>query len=273
MIKQLLFLVFTANLSVSFTQDSLSYSWKEVMSYKVAECETWTVDLLENIYVSDGGMVHKYDSSGVIMFSQSIKSLGNTTHLIPVNTMKIIHFSEEQQTLCYFDNTLSSMNDCIDLTREKIVSAEFVCGSSQPNKVWVIDNLNSTLSLLSLDNLQQRQEVGNLRGILDINNITQIRERYNRLFVLDKSKGIYVFDIYATLIEFIPRKNIQHFDASEGTLFTVSDKTLFVRSLVTGEEFGIHLPIDGVFEMNYRNQFFFLRSKGNVHKYELQFFK
>jgi hypothetical protein len=56
-------------------------------------------------------------------------------------------------------------------------------------------------------------------------------------------------------------------------LFTVSDKTLFVRSLVTGEEFDVHLPIDGVFEVNYRNQFFYLRSKGNIYKYELQFFK
>lgn len=273
MIKYILFVFCLVSLSVSYAQDSLSFSWKEVRSYKVAEGEAWNVDLLENMYVSDGGMIHKYDSSGTLRFSQSIKSLGNTTHLIPVNTMKLIHFSEEQQTLCYFDNTLSSMNDCIDLTNEDIVSAELVCGSSQPNKVWVLDNLNSTLHLLSLDNLRQSQVVRNLRGVLDLNNITQIRERNNRLFLLDKSKGVYVFDLYATLIEFIPGESIQQLDAFEGTLFTVSDNTVFVRSLITGEQFSIELPIDGVSEVNYRNQFFYFRSKGNVHKYELQFSK
>ncbi len=271
MIRQTIFLVFTLFLSVAYAQDSLSYSWKEVRTYKVAEGEVWTVDLLENMYISDGGMVHKYDSSGTLRFSQSIKSLGNTTHIIPVNTMKLIHFSEEQQTLCYFDNTLSSMNDCVDLTREGLVSAELVCGSSQPNKVWVLDNLNSTLHLLSLDNLRQSQEVRNLKGVLDLEHITQIRERYNRLFVLDQSKGVYVFDLYATLIEFIPAESIQQLDAYEETLFTVSDKTLFVRSLKTGEQFSVNLPVDGVSEVNYRNQFFYLRSNGNVHKYELQF--
>ncbi len=151
------------------------------------------------------------------------------------------------------------------------MSAELVCGSGQPNKVWVLDNINSTLHLLSLDNLSQSQEIGNLRGVLDINNVTQIRERYNRLYVLDKLKGVYVFDLYATLIEYIPGESIQQLDAFEATLFTVSDKTLFVRSLKTGEQFSIKLPVNGVSEVNYRNQFFYFRSNGNVHKYELQF--
>ena len=271
--KQFLFVLFMVSLSVSFAQDSLSYSWGKVRSYSVLEGETWAVDLLENMYISDGGMIHKYDSSGRLRFSQSIKSLGGTTHLIPVNAMKLIHFSEEQQALCYFDNTLSSMNNCIDLSRKKIVSAELVCGSSQPNKVWILDNLNSTLHLLSLENSLQSQEVGNLQGVLDINNITQIRERCNTLFVLDKIRGVYVFDLYATLIEFIPGENIQQLDASDGMLFTVSNKTLFVRSLVTGEQFKIKLPVDEVGEIRYRNQFFYLRSKGIIHKYTLQLSK
>lgn len=268
--KQYIFVLFTISLSVSFSQDSIVYSWEKIRSHSVNEDEVWTVDLLENIYISEGEMIHKYDSFGSLKFSQSIKSLGGATCLVPMNAMKLIHFSEEQQTLCYFDNTLSSMNDCVDLSRKNIVSAELVCGSSQPNKIWVLDNLNSTLHLLSLGVVQQNQEVGNLQGVLDVANITQIRERSNTLFVLDKSKGIYVFDLYATLIEFIPGENIQQLDAYDRTLFTVSKNMLSVRLLVTGEEFSVELPIDDVDELCYRNHFFYLRSGGNIHKYRLQ---
>ena len=256
---------------LSYGQDSLDYAWKKVRSYPIGQDEIWVVDVLENIYISDKGLINKYDSSGVLWFSQSIKSLGNTTQLIPINSMKLIHFSEEQQTLCYFDNTLSSMNDCIDLTDQDIVSAELVCGSSQPNKIWVLDNLNSTLNLLSLDNLSQTQEVKNLRGVLNLDEVTQIKERYNRLYLLDKSKGVYVFDLYATLIEFIPEESIQQIEAFENTLFTVRGNLLNVRSLITSDNFDVELPIDNVSELGYRNQFFYFRSNGNVHKYELQF--
>lgn len=257
----------------SFGQDSLDYTWKKIQSYPIADDEVWVVDVLENIYISDNGLINKFDSSGVLWFSQSIKSLGNTTQLIPVNSMKLIHFSEEQQTLCYFDNTLTSMNECVDLTDQDVISAELVCGSSQPNKVWVLDNLNSTLNLLSLDKLRQTQEVKNLRGVLDLDEVTQIKERFNRLFLLDKSKGVYVFDLYATLIQFIPGESIQQLEAFENTLFTVHGNLLNVRSLLTSDNFDVELPVDNVSEIGYQNQFFYFRSNGNVHKYELQFSK
>ena len=272
MINKFFFFMLLFNLNCVISQQE-SYSWEKVNSYKINKGETWAVDLLENIYISSGEIIHKYDSTGNIIFSQSIKSLGNVTEIIPINTMKLLHFSEDQQTLCYFDNTLSFIDDCLDLSVEGIISAELICASNQPNKVWVVDNLNLTLHLLSLSNKQQSQIVRNLRGILDINKITQILERENKLFLIDNTKGIYILDLYASLIEFIDQKNILYLDVNEATIFILSDTDLFVKNLFTGDQLSINLPVDGIFELKYKNDFFYLRVNQNIYKYKLQLYK
>jgi hypothetical protein len=252
-------------------QDSLAPSWEEKNVYPIGEDNVWSVDAGENIYVSENGLMKKFNSEGKLMFSQSIKSLGRMTQLIPVNTMKLIHFSEEQQTLCYFDNTLSSMDDCLDLSEEGVVSASLVCGSNQPNKIWVLDNLNSRLLLLSLDGLYQDQEIKNIKGTLEIENITQILERGNHLFLLDGERGVLVFDLYGALIDFFPQKSIQQLDAFENTLFTLIDNRLHILSLDNEASMDVDLPIEGVYEFTFQNHFFFFRTANGVHKYELQF--
>ena len=251
--------------------DSINYTWKKETRYSIAENEVWSIDGLENFYVSKKGLIEKYDSAGVLKFSQSIKSLGRMSQLVPVNTMKLVHFSEEQQTLCYFDNTLSSLDDCLDLTEEGIVNAALVSESNQPNKIWVLDDLNTRLLLLSLNNQNQPQELINLSGILDISRVVQIAERGNRLFLLDENKGVYMFDLYGSLLEFIPLESIQQLDANEQTLFTLKDDALQIRAFTTGESFSVKLPVDGVLEFAYRNRCFFFRTADSVHKFALQF--
>ncbi len=252
-------------------EDSLTYQWSLKRTYAIEPDGVWSVDGLENVYISDFGLINKFDSAGVLKFSQSIKSLGRMTQLVPVNTMKLIHFSEEQQTLCYLDNTLSPLDDCIDLSMEGVVNAGLVSESSQPNKIWVLDNLNSRLLLLPLDNVYQLQEVANLRGVLDISNVSTLKERNNHVLLVDEDKGIYIFDLYGSLLEFIPGKNILDVDANEQMLFTLRKEGMDVRSFSTGEKIRIDLPVSGITGFSYRNRFFFFRTGKTVYKFALQF--
>lgn len=251
--------------------DTMSYQWKQEHEYALGDQEVWTVDVLENIIVSDNGLIRKYNASGALQYTQSIKSLGRTTQIVPINTMKLIHFSEDQQSLCYFDNTLSSMNDCIDLSAEGIVYATMIGYSNQPDKIWLLDNVNSRLLLMSLRDQSQQQEIKNLKGILNLKGITQIAERGNRLFLLDPERGIFVFDMYGSLIELIPLLDQIQVDAYENSLFSIDEKQLTVYAMQTGEQLVIPLPISGVLEFSYRNRFFYLRTSEAVHKYALQF--
>ena len=255
----------------SFGQDSIVPIWEESKIFSISVNEVWTIDAFENVYISHKGSINKFNSGGDLMFTQSIKSLGRMKQLSTINTMKLVHFSEEQQTLCYFDNTLTSMGDCLDLIDKDILNASFICSSSQPNKIWILDNVNSKLMLLSLDNTNQSQELKNLKGVLNIEQITQILESSNRLYVLDKNKGVYIFDMYGTLIQHIEEESIQQLAANEQTLFTLENGMLGVHTKNNKANFHVKLPIEGVVEMVYRNQHFYLRNAIGVHKYALQF--
>jgi hypothetical protein len=251
-------------------QDSIRYTWKKVISYPVSSGEVWNVDIMENFYASNEGTINKYDKEGSLMFTQSIKSLGRTKQLVPLNIMKIIHFSEEQQTLCYFDNTLTSLDDCVELIDRDIFNATIISSTSKPDQVWILDNINSKILLLSLQGLNQGQEIENLGGILSINNISQMLERTNRLYLLDREKGVYVFDLYGTLIHHKDVQKVKELDAYEKSIFLLMDDRLKIISLDEEYELEFELPVKDILEFKYMNQFFYFRTSSDVHKLTLQ---
>lgn len=271
---KLICLLFGINMMfTSHAQDSLGYQWNELQSYPVKESEIWHVDVLEYYFASDNGTINKYSIDGKLMFSQSIKSLGQIKDFVSINTSKLIHFSEEQQTLCYFDNTLTKLDDCVDLTEEGLINVTMISASSQPNKVWVFDSFNSRLLLLSLNRLNQQQEVLNIIGTLDIKEVSQIKERGNRLFVVDPTKGVYIFDLYGSLIEFIPEKGVIQVDGHEKAMFTLHKDKMRVRFFDSNKFDDVMLPMSSISGFMYRNQHFFFKSKDAVHKFELQISK
>lgn len=254
----------------SKAQDSTNYYWSEKMTYPIDSSEVWAVDALEYMYISKTGVVNKFDSTGELKFNQSIKSLGKMEQLIPINTMKLVHFSSEQQTLCYFDNTLTQTSDCVELSDREIVNAKLVSASSRSGQIWVFDNLNSTLVLLSVEGNSQTQKIENLRGVLNINKITQIIERNNYLFLLDSEKGVYIFDLYGSLIDFKAVEGVRSIDAFENSLFMLTENELKISLLNDGSMLTTHLPDGNYYELKYVNQFFYLRTLSNVHKFTLQ---
>lgn len=259
---------------IDFPVDSASYKWVNRTTYNIDSNEVWAVDGIGNVFISQDGVTSKYDSIGVLKFSQSIKSMGKMRQLLPINSMKLVHFSEEQQTLCFLDNTLTIFNGCLDLSERNIVNASFVEASSRPDLIWVFDNLNSKLVLMSVnDNSQQRQEIDNLGGILDLKSISQIIERGYRLYIVESGKGIYILDMYGSLMEHREEENLIAIDADGDRLFILYPNELKFVNEVTDSEITISLPMEGILEMAYRNQHFYFRTSQHVHKFRLQFVK
>jgi hypothetical protein len=248
-------------------QDSLA--WHFYGEIPIASNDTWSVDVLENIYVVSDKNLTKYDSTMKVSFTQSIKSLGRLSACEPMNTMKVIAFSEEQQSVCVLDNTLTLSEACIDLSLYDVFNATQIAVSSQPDKLWVFDQLNSRLLLLSLGSIKQSQEVGNMQGITGIGEAVKMEENQNELYISDRLGQIFVFDVYGTLKWTVGKSEMTDFTVHDGYLVRiVGDKIMIHKG---GEEMldPRNLPIAGIKELHISSGFYYFRTADKILKYSV----
>ena len=258
--------------------DTMTYSWSLEHRFKMNSNDIWSVDKLENVYISDGESVKKYDSTGVLKFQQSIKSFGQVTQLAPVNSMKLIYFSQEQQTLCFLDNTLTATEDCIDLADYEIYNAEWIATSTRPELLWVYDNVNSTLKLISLKLLGEvNLEIVNVMGILGLNSTDKILEAGQYLYVFDASKGVYQLDFYGGLLNKWDSVGESTIAADqESHLFRLRGNEILTQGLLQGaseEQAIFKLPAEDISEIQIMGTHLYFRTSETVHKYTLDFNK
>ena len=163
----------------------------------------WNIDELQNVYLIQGSTLIKCDSSGKQLFSQSIKSIGNVAQIEPINALKIAVFSEEQQSICLFDNTLTLNGECNYLDKYGIRNAKFIARSNRPNLFWIYDQFNSTLLLIDIISNKTIQKVDNVKGLIlkgeEENEVEKIQEFNNHFYLIDSKETIYEFDQLMTL--------------------------------------------------------------------------
>jgi hypothetical protein len=249
----------------------ISQTLSEIHTYPISENAVWTVDGLENIILSERDRLTKYDKKGKLLFEQSQKSLGRFDKVELVNSLKFYGFSETQQLICFFDNSLSMMEKCLDLSEYDLINVSTVASSGQSDKMWVFDQVNSTLHLLSFNGLLQSQAIKNLNGILNAENISQLIEWENKLFVLDNKKGIYVFDLYGTLIRFIEFDNIKWIQIYNEYIICLRDNELKMISLQNDKSVIFPLSYQDVQTIFVDDDFVYLRTPKTIIKTQFVF--
>ena len=198
----------------------------------------WNIDELQNLYLIQGSTLIKCDSSGKQLFSQSIKSIGNVAQIEPINALKIAVFSEEQQSICLFDNTLTLNGECNYLDKFGIRNAKFIARSNRPNLFWIYDQFNSTLLLIDIISNKTIQKVDNIKGLIlkgeEENEVEKIQEFNNHLYLIDSKETIYEFDQLMTLNrEFIKHsKKIAFWD---NQLIEMEGNKTWITSLINKE--------------------------------------
>jgi hypothetical protein len=269
MIKNiLLLLVFFSALMVRSQEND----WKLEKEIALSKEGVWAVDEFNNVYIAANNTLTKTDSIGQLKFKQSIKSFGNLSAIEIINSMKIVVFSEEQQSIGFFDNTLTQSDNSIDLSELNIVNARIISRSSQQEKLWVLDQQNSTLFLISLNRSNQFQEISNLSGLLNLNDITFIKEEKNQLFVADKSGKICLFDVYGSLKNCF---DFPRFDAltikGDFIIGCQNDQIEFfnTKNLETKK---LLFPIKGVKECKLSGNYFYFRTDNKIYKYTLNLY-
>ena len=248
------------------SQDSLI--WKEVWSIPTRNVTAWDIDEQENCILAFGNLLQKLNTNGQLIFQQSSKSSGRISTIDARNPMKILLFSEEQQIIHFCDNSLTSQQEKIDLSTFNLNNVSYVSGSNQPNKCWAYNQDNSQLVLLSQNN-SQLQRIENCRGLLGYNEVNQLLEVNNNLFLIDYKKGIYQLDIYGSLIQFIPISNFSYCWIEDDIIFNIIDNTLHLYSINNPNSTkSITLPFDAL-EIKKRGNFYYLLGKEKLSKLSL----
>lgn len=173
--------------------------WEEKWRIPSDIFTVWDIDQASNSIICSQNNVTKRDINGKIVSEQSVKSIGALTKIDASTIFKLALFSENQQQICFLDNALALQNDCIDLATFDIQYAQTFCYTAQNDRLWVYDQLNSSIRLITLKTMEQ-QIIQNLRSLIQFNAISQLFEWNNELFLVDDAGKVHHFDLFGSFI-------------------------------------------------------------------------
>jgi len=152
-----------------------------------------SLDMQQNIYAVDRDQrIIKYNRKGEILNFYQNNRLGKIQQIDVANPHKILIFYKDQQSIVFLDRNMIEVSR-IDLNRFGL--PEFSTAAvSNDNQIWFFDEFENELKKMDIS--------GNIRTISENTigiwgeslHITKIRERFNRVFLLDSNKGIFIFD-------------------------------------------------------------------------------
>lgn len=187
-----------------------------------------SVDRQNQIYVCNyNGEISRYDSNGKLQLTFSPKQPAKITLLEAWNGLRVFSFSRDLQQYTWLDRFLTDAPS-YNFGPELVAYARLMA-PAQDDKIWVIDDADFTLK--KIDPIGQ-QIVLNTQLSLVLNSaatdLVFMREYQNLLFILDKNKGIIVFDNMGNLKQKIPAEGAEWFGFSgEDILFTSENRLCF----------------------------------------------
>ena len=254
-------------MSLFFITEEKKVQWMEKASIEVSP-DAWGVDPLGNVIYAKGDVMVKLDTSFQVQFQQSTKGLGEITELDASHAQKTMVFSEDQQQIFFLDNTLTLADASIDLAQEGISYASHISYSNQPTRYWVYDLDNFKLWLFD-DLKPQPTVIENLSGVLNGLNVDALFETENKLFIWDKTKGVYQFDVYGSLTQTYNIVDAQALTYWEGSIFYFKENQLFEMN-AKGKEKAVDFPVEGVKKFYIEEQNFYLQTDTKIIKYSLK---
>lgn len=242
----------------------------------------WYVDPIGNHYVIDNNKISKIDSLGKVVFTQAIKSQGEISLLVFNSAQKIVSFSEEQQQICVFDNTITPVSMCLDLDEFAISNATFIASSSRANSIWVFDRVNSTILLLDTEKKIVLQRLRNVSGLIGFTgNVTFMREDNEKLWMSD-GKRTFSFDLnlnlvdtheYPCLSKRLTTSNNEPIWTTSfialNTYFEFQEDVLFVLNLDSKDQGIGENPVPDAENIYYSNGNFYFKKGSKVFVYKI----
>jgi len=229
----------------------------------------WFVDPLGNHYAQENNKLSKLDTLGKVQFSQAIKSQGEISQLVFNSAQKVIAFSEEQQQICIFDNTLTPITSCLNLDDFSILNATAIASSSRANSVWIYDRVNSSILQLDTDKKVVYQQLKNITGLIGFSgNISYLKEEDEQLWISDGERT-FSFDLNLNLMQENDFSCGPKSFIKASTFFEFGDNAFFILDLNTKKQGIGENPVAEAEKITYSNGYFYFQKGNKILLYKI----
>jgi len=227
-----------------------AYAQMKITTIKVSdEIIQATVDRVGELYVvTKSGQIQKFDINGKLL---SVYKNGPTPTLFePRDGSRLFTYFKGERKINY-------MNPSFEVTSAYQIDSAFaiepwLACSSGDHHVWILDAADRTLK--KIEPLKSSLLIDVNLGVVsdDLTTIVTMREYQGFLFLLDKEKGIYIFNGMGKLIKTISSPHLTSFNfLGEELYYPVSGKIAFLnlfstetREISTGGSFKFVLLTD-----------------------------
>lgn len=234
--------------------------------------DEFTVDAIGYIYTAEKDIIEKRDTSLHLLFRQSVKMTGQITTIDVTNPLKPLLFFLPQQSILFIDNTLTPYQNLGSLSNLGVSYATLVCYSEQFNRFWVYDQDNSQLILFDNDGKKIRN-TENLSGLIGVVNPVQLLEKNGILFLVDENRGVYLFDMFGTLINFFEISNLEWIQADENNLYYILEDKIYSRNIKFNTDFTVAMPSNYLPKFRISKDLFYFKKGNQIDVFQINLTK
>ncbi len=189
-------------LGLLFTNLAMSQTWvlEKELTLKDSTYH-WTSDEWGQLYQWKGNTVWLQNEQNQQPFQETYKTLGDISNIQPINGLRGLLFSENQQMLGLVDNTLQLQEGIIAFFELDFSAVSKIAASSRPDFIWIFDQYRERLILYNFKQAEVIQIVDNCFGGLKEVQIKLFFEYQQNLICLLSDGSYFEFDRNLTLVK------------------------------------------------------------------------
>ena len=255
---------------IFFSVQLKAQNLKLIRTMPVKDCIHVAIDHHHNLYtVSVKGEIRKWDREGNAREYNNSISLGKLGELDVEDPLKLLAFYPDYNTILILDNRISEQRR-LDLTSSGLFQIPGICHSFDDH-IWVYDPNDLKLKKLnmSLETISNSPDLSLVLGYSP--EISKIKEHTNKLYLLERDKGVLIFDTYAQFDKQIPFKKIEDIAVYQDLLYYYKEG-ICMYHLKKFEEIKLTKgPIDDFLQLSVKSDRLAVLRKNQLDLYEIQF--
>jgi len=223
------------------------------------------IDNLQNIYIlTTEDHIIRYDQDLNKLYEYNNSQTGDITAIDATNPQKILCFIKDFNRILVLDNTLAEINT-IDLSTTNYLDIDAVARSND-NRIWLFDPINQVL--IKIDEFARPVFESNRLSDYNMGQIipTIIRERNNRVVMVDPNIGVLIFDNYGQFLKLIPELDVDHIQIFGDYLFFAQEGRFFQYHIRRYEKSALDLDGQGFEKFKLTSESTYLFGKSGLVK-------